>query len=105
MTGRGAVAALNVVGVYKQAWFAIHLGLSGEQQVLVRLVGTNFLSVFTDQNLSTEYGFGFAIQDALVEESAGPVGFGMVYVYEVIYVLGSRGHIKTVQVAAATRPV
>ena len=87
------MAALHVVGVDQQAWLAVHLGLSGKEQVFVRLVGSDLLCVFAHQYLATEHSPGFSVQNAFVVELAGRVGLGVVYANQVVHVLGIGGQI------------
>jgi len=93
VAGGGAVAALHVIGVDEQAGLTVHLGLFRQQEVFIGLLGVGLLGVLANGYVAAEDRSRLPVQDALVEQPAGAVRFGVVDVEVVIDVLAALGQL------------
>lgn len=67
---RGAMAALDIVGVDFQIGFGLELGLFGQQQVAVGLIGLGFLRAGFHEHMALEAAGGAVVQNAFEKLAA-----------------------------------
>ena len=91
------MGTLDVVRVDLQLGLGIDLGLIGQQQVYVGLLGVGLLGVFVSDDASAEHGPGPAVQNTLVELPTVAVRLGVLHQHVVVDVLAAAEDVQAVQ--------
>ena len=99
-----AVRALDVVGEDLELRVGVDLGILGQEQRLVRLLGVGLLRVGPDDDLAVEDGAGAVRQDALVDLAAAAVRLRVIDRRVIVDEAGAVAEIEAVQRARAPSP-
>ena len=99
-----AVGAAHVIGEDFQLRLGVYLGVGGQQQSLVGLLGVGLLRVGPDEDFAVEDAARVTVNDAFVDLMAVAMGHGVVNSRVVVHQLPAIGKINTIESAFPAFP-